>query len=103
MSPSPAPRPPVRCSPSPEVNFKANFDAALFDGINNIGIGVVVRDHLGCVIAALSQQVKSILSVKMAKALAARRAVILAGELSLFNVIFEGDCVRVIQALQCSG
>ena len=38
-----------------------------------------------------------------AEALAARQAVVLAGELSLFNVIFESDCLRVIQALQCSG
>ena len=36
----------------------------------------------------------------MAEALAARRAVIFARELSLFNIIVEGDCLHVIQALQ---
>ena len=45
----------MRWLPPPEVCFKANFDASLFDGTNSVGIGVVVRDHLGCVIAALSQ------------------------------------------------
>ena len=45
----------------------------------------------------------SIHLVDTAEALAARRAVVLAGELSLFNEIFEGDCLHVIQALQCSG
>ena len=89
-------------SPLPKVNFKANFDAALFNGTNSVGIRVVVRDHLGCVIAALSRQVNLIHSVKTAEALATRRAVVLVGELSLFNVIFEGDYLRVIQALQCS-
>ena len=93
----------MRWSPLPEVCFKENFDASLFNGTNSVGIGVVVRDHLGCVIATLSQQVNSIHSVDIAEALAARQAVVLARELSLFNMIFEGDCLRVIQALQCSG
>ena len=90
-------------SPLLEVSFKANFDATLFDGTNSVGIGVVVRDHLGCVSAALSQRVNSIHSVETTEELAARWAMVLAGELSLFNVIFEGDCLRIIQALQCSG
>lgn len=70
-----------------------------FDGTNSVRIGVVVRDHSGCVIAALSQRVNLIHSVDIAEALAARRVVVLARELSLFNVIFEGDCLCVIQAL----
>ena len=35
----------------------------------------------------------------MAEALAARRAVIFAREMSLFDIIVEGDCLTVIQAL----
>lgn len=42
-------------------------------------------------------------SAEIAEALTARRAVIFARELSLFNIIVEGDCLRVIQALKCSG
>lgn len=38
----------------------------------------------------------------MAEALAARRAVVFARELSFFEVHIEGDCLRVIQALQDS-
>ena len=86
--PGPTHRSPVHWSPLPEVSFKANIDAALFNGTNNVGIWVVVRDHLGYVIAALSQRVNSIHSVETAEELAARRAVLLAGELSLFDVIF---------------
>ena len=59
----------------------------------------MVKDHLGYVIAALSQRVNSIHLVDTTKALAARQVVVLAGKLSLFNVIFEGDCLCVIQAL----
>lgn len=39
----------------------------------------------------------------MAEALAARRVVIFARELSLFNNIVVGDCLHVIQALKRSG
>ena len=45
----------------------------------------------------------SIHSVEIVEELATRQVVVLVGELSLFNVIFEGDCLHVIQALQCSG
>ena len=37
------------------------------------------------------------------EALAARRAVIFAAELSIFKVMVEGDCLRVIQALNGQG
>ena len=39
----------------------------------------------------------------MAEALTARSPVIFARELSLFNIIVEGDCLHVIQALKRSG
>ena len=52
---------------------------------------VVVRDHEGCIVAALSQRVRLTQSMEMAEALAARRAVVFAKELSLSNVLVEGD------------
>ena len=39
----------------------------------------------------------------MVEALVAQRAVIFAREMSLFNIIVEGDCLTVIQALLCFG
>ena len=60
------------------------------------GIGVVFQDHEGCIITTLSQRVCLTQSVEMEKALAARRAVIFAKELSLSNVLVEGDCLRVV-------
>ena len=38
----------------------------------------------------------------MVEALVARRAVVFARELSFFEVQIEGDCLRIIQALQAS-
>ena len=54
---NPGPRLVARWSPPPENCYKINFDAALFDHLGYAGIGVVVRDHRGEVMAALSQKI----------------------------------------------
>ena len=82
--------------------YKLNFDAARLDGFNQVGLGVVCRDSQGHVFAALSQKVGPVQSVEMAEVLVARRAVVFARELSFFEVQIEGDCLRIIQALQAS-
>ena len=61
------------------------------------------QDYSGQVIAALSQRIGLPCTVEMAKALAAKRAMKFARELSLFDVILEGDCLRVVRALNASG
>ena len=95
-----SPRPARVCwCPPPEQYYKGNFDAAFFDASGCAGIGVVFRDHTGQVIAALSQKIPLVQTVELAEALATRRAVGFALELSLFSVELEGDCSRVISAL----
>ncbi|XP_050290021.1 uncharacterized protein LOC126728200 [Quercus robur] len=96
-------RPLARWSPPLAGTYKANFDAALFEELHCAGLGVVYRDHLGQVIAALSQRISLPSTVEMAEALAARRAMEFARELILFDVILEGDCLRVVRALNASG
>ncbi|XP_050253654.1 uncharacterized protein LOC126699730 [Quercus robur] len=93
------PRPVVRWSPPPEDHFKINFDAAYFEDSGLASIGVACRDHSGQAIAALCQNLGKVQSAEMAEALAARRAMIFAREMSLFDIIVEGDCLTVIQAL----
>ena len=44
-------------SPSSEQIYKGNFDAASFDALGYAGIGMVFRDHMGQIIAALSQKI----------------------------------------------
>ena len=61
-----------------------------------MGIGVVCRDYEGHVLAALSQNVALVQLVEMAEALAWKRAIEFARELSFFDVQIEGDCLRVI-------
>ena len=95
--------PPVKWTPAPEPIYKANFDAALFEHLGLAGLGVVFRDSGGNIIAALSQKIKLSQTVELAEALAARRAVTFAAELSIFKVMVEGDCMRVVQDLNGHG
>ena len=67
---------PVYWHPPQEGMYKANFDAALFDGLGMAGLGVVMRDSMGNIIAALSQKIRSPHSVEMAEALVCNRALV---------------------------
>ena len=79
--------------------YKVNFDGALFLEQRCTGLGLVVRDSVGLVMAALSQRVRLPGSADVVEALAARRAICFAQELNLHNVVIEGDSLKVIQAI----
>ncbi|XP_030928675.1 uncharacterized protein LOC115954851 [Quercus lobata] len=89
----------VSWSPPTESVYKGNFDAAFFDTSGCTGVGVVFHDFQGQVITALSQKIPLVQSVELVEAMAARRALLFAKELSLFDVEIEGDCSRVLAAL----
>lgn len=61
------------------------------------GVGVVIRDWEGQIIAALSQKVRYPASVDLVGALAARRAISFAKELSIHQMVIKGHSLRVIQ------
>ena len=79
--------------------YKINFDRAIFKSMARAGLGVVVRDEEGMVIAALSQNIKLPSSVDLVEALAARRAILFAQEISVTHVEAEGDSLKVITAI----
>uniref|UniRef100_A0A7N2LAT9 RNase H type-1 domain-containing protein n=1 Tax=Quercus lobata TaxID=97700 RepID=A0A7N2LAT9_QUELO len=54
--------------------FKINFDGAIFENMDLAGLGFVVRDEHGMIIASLSQRIPLPSSVDMVEALAARLA-----------------------------
>jgi len=89
----------IKWTKPPKDCYKANFHAALFENNNTAGIGVVIRDCNGNVMGALSQKIVLPQSIEHAEALAASRAVTFARELSLSKVMFEGDYLRIINAI----
>ena len=60
---------------------------------------MVVRNHAGQVMAALSKKKKKMASVDILEALAARRAVQFILELGFKQSMFEGDSEVIIKAL----
>ena len=62
-------------SPPLGESYKTNYDGAVFEDLSEAGIGVVVRNANGEVIAALSEKIPYPGSVDLVKVQVARRAV----------------------------
>ena len=85
---------------APEThNYKLNFDGATFVEDGTTGIGVVIRNDAGLVMASLSQQISLPASIIKVEALAARRAMEFALELGFDNVTLEGDSEVLVKTL----
>ena len=67
------------------------------------GIGVVIHDNVGEIIAALSQKIREPHLVDAAEVLACNWSVAFEKELWLFSVIVEGDYKWVVQAVTNKG
>jgi ribonuclease HI len=80
-----------------------NFDGAIFQESKEGGIGVVIRDQHGLVIATLSQRVMTCPSAEMIEARAAKRAIQFALEIGIFDTIFEGDSELIIRDISRHG
>ena len=85
--------------PPEHDHFKVNFDVAVFKSLNLAGIGVVICDWCGDIVAALSMPIALASTVADLEALACRHALMFAAEKDLQNVIFEGDSVSAIIAI----
>ncbi|XP_075655096.1 uncharacterized protein LOC142625299 [Castanea sativa] len=86
--------------PLPPNSIKINFDGAVFNDLNEAGVGVVVRNERGDVKAALSEKIAMPSSVEVVEMLVAKRASIFAKELGFRNVRFEGDAEGVVRSIR---
>ena len=93
-------RQPTKWEPPPSPLLKINFDGAVFKDKGEVGIGVVVCDSHGMVIASLAENIQRPSSSDEVEALAAVRVVSLAMDLNLHSFIVEGDSKVVISALR---
>ena len=72
----------------------------MFADTEEAGVGVIVRDSQGKVIASMAEKIKLPSSSDEVKAVAAVRAITLAMDLNLPSFIVEGDSEVVISALR---
>jgi hypothetical protein len=86
-------KPKVTWQKPPEGVYKINWDASVDRDRCKMGMGMVVRDHAGQLIAALCTSKDHITDPASAKALAAGKAAEaeLCHRLGLEKVILEGD------------
>jgi hypothetical protein len=58
-----------------------NVDAAVFQKVNQMGLGVVIRDHRGEFLAACKQGIDKVTNPELAEAIASRKAIIFVSRL----------------------
>ena len=91
--------PRTRWQPPPADLMKINFDGAVFSSVNVSGIGVVIRNNLGQVIASCSQRLPPVYSSNEVEALATAKAVSFAAEIGITKAVLEGDSLTIMKAL----
>ena len=94
------PRSRARWVPPSNGLLKINFDGASFRVENKSGIGVVIRDGQGMVLASLSEKLPRAYGSEEVKTLAAARALVFAREIGVDNVVLEGDSSILMSALR---
>lgn len=93
----------VKWLPPPMGWLKVNFDGAIFKEKNLAGIGCIIRNDKGLVMAAFTQFIPLPTSVKTVEVLAVRSTIGFAKELSLDQIILEGDPKTCINVLSIGG
>ncbi|XP_042962682.1 uncharacterized protein LOC122296954 [Carya illinoinensis] len=78
---------------------KVNWDAALKIKEGRMGIGVVIRDENGDVMVSLCSQRRNVRDPLVAELQALRQAMKLCADLNITDVIFEGDALKVVKAV----
>ncbi|XP_023895856.2 uncharacterized protein LOC112007728 [Quercus suber] len=80
--------------------YKVNIDAAVFSQLGMIGVGVIIRDHLGSVVTALSKRLPLPLDPLEEEAKAMDEATIFAWDIGVKDAIFESDSMLVFHAME---
>ena len=81
--------------------YKANMDGAVFSRQKETRIGVVIRDHHGVVVAALSKKLKAPLGAIEVEEKAMEEAINFAWDMGIRDCLFESDSLTVVNAMLC--
>ena len=89
----------MKWCPPPAGFYKANWDAATSGDQNRTGVGVLIRDERGLVIAVLSKTIFAKLDPQIAKATAPLQAVELCRDIGVQDIFLEGDALTIVKAI----
>ena len=89
----------VTWNPPPSSMLKVNVDGATTKHQNTVGVGSVIRDELGRVIAAMSKKIQAPLGPLEVEAKAFEAGLQLARDMGYQDIILEGDSLILVRAL----
>ncbi|KAL5845981.1 hypothetical protein ACOSQ3_009505 [Xanthoceras sorbifolium] len=82
---------------APDFNcIKINTDASLDTQHGVIGFGIVIRDHLGAILASNAQRIIAGFSVQIVKTLGILRGLKFARDSSLLPAVLKSDAMSVV-------
>jgi hypothetical protein len=88
-----------RWTPLPEGSVHINPDAAILSNSCQMGVGVVIRNHLSECLAACSELLNDVMTSKPVEALAMRRAISFVGNEGFGKIPVVSDYLPVIQCI----
>lgn len=91
----------IRWKLPPWPNLKVNFDGSIFRDGKQAGVGVIIRDWNGKVVASIAEVFPLPFSVTTVEVLVASKVLKLARDLGLSSIVLEGDSKTTIDALLC--
>ena len=80
-------------------HYKVNTDGAVFSNRKQVGAGVIIRDEVGDVVAALSKKWNYPLGAVEAEAKALEAGVCFARDVGIRDVEFETDSLEIFNAV----
>ncbi|KAK7859443.1 hypothetical protein CFP56_005898 [Quercus suber] len=87
--------------PPPRSKLKINFDGSVFNEVQRAGVGAIVRDAEGSVLASMAESFHLPFSIAAVEVIAAMKTIQFAKDLGLTSFILEGDSKNVIEGLKC--
>ncbi|XP_075654884.1 uncharacterized protein LOC142625059 [Castanea sativa] len=75
------------------------MDGVVFEQQKKAGIGLVIRDHKGAVVAALSKKLSAPLGALEVEAKAMEEAVMFAWDIGIHDCIFESDALTIVNTM----
>ena len=85
--------------PPPCLQYKLNFDRAVFEGGDGSSYGAVIHNDKGQVMVAISAKGGAVSDSEEVEALACRKALEVAVDIGFTNLIIEGDNAVVMKTI----